>query len=111
MKNLEKISEELNKKYNKNLSFIEVFSDEFIDALIIYHLNSFVDWGVGNESAVSLHKRTFFFNLPCRTYANQTVIKQVHGSPWKDDGSFNPQKFLINEDVVGIIETLHYKGF
>ena len=109
MKDLEKIIKELNRKYNRDLKFIEIFSDEFIDALIIYHLNSFIKWGKQNSTSVSLHKRAFFFGLPCRTYANQNVIKQVHGSPWKDDGSFNPPKFYINEDVVEIIETLHYK--
>lgn len=111
MKDLEKVVDGLNKKYDKNLSFIEIFSDEFIDAIIIYHINNFIEWGVRNESSVSLHKRAFFFGLSSRTYANYNVIHKVHGSPWKLDGSFNPQKFYVNEDVIGIIETLHYKGY
>lgn len=110
MVKLSKVLEELNKKYSKTVMFRQIFVDSFYDWLINYHLTLGVSFGKRCESSVRLGTRPFFYGLPCNTVANLEVIKQVSGSPWKPDGSFNPNTYWVNEDVKNIIEVMFFES-
>jgi len=80
----------LNDIFEKKLVLRDIFVDSFYDDTIEHQKKLGLGFKYQNESSIRLGTRGFFHGLPCNSYADLSVMKQISGSPWKKDGSFNP---------------------